>query len=101
MLSLTTMMTMATLKTMKLTKNPILVTGIGRGWAEAFPALGHSVIIAGHRQDVLDQTTDANPGRRLCSAGKEFGRRIRQRSEKSLMLKQPLVPHKTHSQLSQ
>ena len=62
MLSLTTMLTMTTFKTMKLTQNPILVTGIARGWAEAFPDLADSVIIAGHRQDVLDHTTAADPG---------------------------------------
>jgi uncharacterized oxidoreductase len=48
---------------MKLTENTILVTGIGRGArAEAFPALGQKAIIAGRLQEVLDQTTDADPG---------------------------------------
>ena len=47
---------------MKLTENTILVTGIGRERAEAFHALGNKVIIAGRREEVLDQTADADPG---------------------------------------
>jgi uncharacterized oxidoreductase len=73
---------------MKIAGNTILITGggsgIGRALAEAFRKLDNTVIIAGRRQSVLDDTTKANPGMKSAAldigsaeAIRAFGRRWR------------------------